>query len=78
MVAMRPSNAKLRGRATAMVREFADVDAAAAESALDCAEGDIRLAVLIALGLPRERAATLLGEAGGNLRTALRAAEAAK
>jgi N-acetylmuramic acid 6-phosphate etherase len=56
MVNMRISNAKLRLRAHAMVAEIAGVDEAAAATALDAAGGDIRRAILHALGLSAEQA----------------------
>ncbi|MCP9223696.1 N-acetylmuramic acid 6-phosphate etherase [Erythrobacter sp. LQ02-29] len=56
MVNMRISNAKLEGRAIAMIERVAGVDADRAKDALATAEGDIRVAVLIALGHDREAA----------------------
>jgi len=56
MVNMRISNAKLRLRAHAMVAEIAGEDEAAAATALDAAGGDIRRAILHALGLSAEQA----------------------
>lgn len=72
MIAMRASNAKLRKRATAMIRDIAGVNAAAAEAALAQADGEIGLAVLIARGASPAQAASAMAEAGGNLRLALR------
>ena len=72
MIAMRVSNAKLRRRAVDMIREIAGVDAAVAKAALAQADGEIRLAALIASGAAPEKAASALAEAGGNLRIALR------
>jgi N-acetylmuramic acid 6-phosphate etherase len=71
MVAMRPTNRKLRVRAVEMVRDIADTDERRAEKALDQAKGDIRLAVLIALDATPDEAAAALQAAGGNLRTAI-------
>jgi N-acetylmuramic acid 6-phosphate etherase len=71
MVDMRVSNAKLRHRAVEMVREIAGVDRPAAEMALGNAAGDIKRAVLIALGQTPEQSTTSLRSAGGNLRIAL-------
>ena len=51
MVNMRISNAKLLARATAMVSEIAGVERDRAESALEQSDRDIRIAVLVALGL---------------------------
>lgn len=71
MVAMRPTNAKLRVRAREMVAELAGVSPEAAQAALDAARDDIRRAVLVASGLGAEDAATLLDRHGGSLRLAL-------
>ncbi len=71
MVDMRVSNAKLRGRAIAMIGEIAGVGSAEAEAGLDTAEGAIKPAVLIARGKTPEQAAELLADASGNLRLAL-------
>jgi N-acetylmuramic acid 6-phosphate etherase len=71
MVDMRASNQKLRERAAGMICEISGVDKAAAEAALERAEGDIKLAVLIALGSETERGAAALSESGGNLREAI-------
>lgn len=71
MVDMRVSNAKLRHRAVEMVREIAKVNKHAAEIALGQAAGDIKRAVLIALGQTPEQSAISLHSAGGNLRRAL-------
>jgi N-acetylmuramic acid 6-phosphate etherase len=71
MVDMRVSNAKLRHRAVEMVREIAKVNKHAAEIALRQAAGDIKRAVLIALGQTPEQSAISLLAAGGNLRRAL-------
>ena len=71
MVAMRATNTKLRRRGVAMVAQIAGCDAEAAASALAAAEGDIPRAVLVALGIDRDDAASLLMRNGGNLRAAL-------
>lgn len=71
MVAMRPTNAKLRIRARAMVAELADVTPDSAQAALDAAGDDIRRAVLIASGVTPADAAVLLERHGGSLRMAL-------
>ena len=72
MVAMQPTNAKLRVRAVRIVSELARVDETAAAAALEAAGGQIKQAVLVAYGHtdPAARAA-LLAAAGGSLRTAL-------
>ncbi|MFD1353889.1 N-acetylmuramic acid 6-phosphate etherase [Methylorubrum suomiense] len=71
MVAMRSTNRKLRARGIAMVAELAGCDAGVAERAAAEANGDVKLAVLIAGGASRERAQRLLGRHDGNLRRAL-------
>jgi N-acetylmuramic acid 6-phosphate etherase len=71
MVAMRPTNRKLRARGIAMVAELAGCDAGTAERAAAEAGGDVKLGVLIANGASRERAQALLARHDGNLRRAL-------
>jgi N-acetylmuramic acid 6-phosphate etherase len=71
MVNMRVSNAKLRGRAQAMVRDLAGVDQAIAEAALAEAGNDIRHAVLIARGFSLTEAEARLARHGGRLHEAL-------
>jgi N-acetylmuramic acid 6-phosphate etherase len=71
MVSMRVSNKKLHTRAVAMVADLAGTDAASATDALATANNEIKLAVLLALGVAREHAVAALERAGGNLRTAL-------
>jgi N-acetylmuramic acid 6-phosphate etherase len=72
MIDMRLSNRKLRARAAAMVSEISGVDREAAEEALGRSGGRIKRAVLIALGARDEQAADALGEAGDDLRAAIR------
>ncbi|HKX21973.1 MAG TPA: N-acetylmuramic acid 6-phosphate etherase [Rhizorhapis sp.] len=72
MVSMRASNDKLRRRAVEMVCEIAGVGAPVAQEALARADGDIKLAALIALGCNPAESTALLAAAEGNLRTALR------
>jgi len=74
MVSMKVSNVKLRARAIAMISDIAAVERRVAEAALDRADGEIKLAVLIASGRTPEQASALLSAADGNLRTALRQA----
>ena len=57
MVNMRISNAKLERRAVAMIEKVAGVTQARARNNLALAEGDIRLAVLLALGHEADAAA---------------------
>jgi len=68
MVNMPPTNAKLKRRAEAMVAQIAHCDPAQAASALEQAEGDIKTAALLALGLDKAQAETVLKECDGNLR----------
>lgn len=76
LVGMHVSNAKLRRRAIAMIRDIAAVSETAATAALECAGGEIKPAILIALGLPPDKSAAVLSTAGGNLRVALAAVRA--
>ncbi len=71
MVNMRVSNAKLAVRARAMVADLAGVDDRRAAAALDVAGGEIRLAVLTAMGEAVADARDHLTAAGGDLRQAL-------
>jgi N-acetylmuramic acid 6-phosphate etherase len=68
MVNMQPTNAKLKRRAEAMVAQIARCDPAQAARSLEQAEGDIKTAVLLALGLDRVDAETILKNCDGNLR----------
>jgi N-acetylmuramic acid 6-phosphate etherase len=68
MVNMQPSNAKLKRRAEAMVAQIAHCDPSHAASSLEQAEGDIKAAVLLALGVDRVDTETLLKNCDGNLR----------
>jgi N-acetylmuramic acid 6-phosphate etherase len=76
MVAMRISNAKLWQRGLRMVQDLAGVDADMAERALDAADNDIRIGVIVAKGLPADAARSLLDSHDGNLRSAIRQLEA--
>jgi N-acetylmuramic acid 6-phosphate etherase len=71
MVNMRPANAKLRRRAEEMVARISGIALDEAAAALALAEGDIKVAALLALGSDRAEAAAILAKAGGNLRRAL-------
>jgi N-acetylmuramic acid 6-phosphate etherase len=71
MVNMRASNDKLQKRAVRMVSRLAGCDSRQAADAFARSGGDIRLAILLALGHEPERAATLLRAAQGNLRAAI-------
>lgn len=71
MVNMQLANAKLERRGAEIVSRIADCDTSVAAEALKSADGEIKLAALIALGSDRDRARALLDDAGGNLRRAL-------
>ncbi|MCH4893283.1 N-acetylmuramic acid 6-phosphate etherase [Sphingomonas sp. SFZ2018-12] len=71
MVDMVISNAKLRDRAERMVGDLADVPVDRAAAALDRADNDIKLGVLVARGLDTDAARALLARAGGRLRDAM-------
>jgi N-acetylmuramic acid 6-phosphate etherase len=71
MINMRASNRKLRARAVKMVALAAGVEEPVAAEALERAGGDIKVAVLIALGGSAEEGAGLLGATGGDLRAAI-------
>jgi N-acetylmuramic acid 6-phosphate etherase len=60
MVDMRASNAKLRRRATAMVSEIVPCPKSDAARHLEQADGDVKTAVLIGLGLGPDEAKKLL------------------
>ncbi|QOG23215.1 MULTISPECIES: N-acetylmuramic acid 6-phosphate etherase [Bradyrhizobium] len=68
MVNMQPTNAKLKRRAEAMVAQIADCDPSHAARSLEQAEGDVKTAVLLALGVDRTDAETILKDGDGNLR----------
>jgi N-acetylmuramic acid 6-phosphate etherase len=76
MVNMPPTNAKLKRRAEAMVAQIAHCDPSQAAISLDQAEGDIKTAVLLAMGIDKIEAETILKSCDGNLRRVL--AELAK
>ncbi|WP_271604503.1 N-acetylmuramic acid 6-phosphate etherase [Bradyrhizobium sp. CCBAU 11434] len=71
MVNMPPTNAKLKRRAEAMVAQIADCDPSHAARSLEQAEGDVKTAVLLALGVSRADAETILKDGDGNLRRVL-------
>jgi N-acetylmuramic acid 6-phosphate etherase len=71
MVGVVADNAKLRARATGMVAAIAGVGPEAARAALHTAGGEVKPAVLVALGETLDSARALLKDAGGNLRAAL-------
>lgn len=73
MVDMRARNAKLRRRAAAIVVEIVGCPEADAVRHLEQADGDLKTAILIGLGLNRSEAQQLLQRHGGNLRSAINA-----
>jgi N-acetylmuramic acid 6-phosphate etherase len=73
MVDMRARNAKLRRRASAIVVEIIRCSEAEAVHHLEQADGDLKTAILIGLGLNRSEAQQLLQRHGGNLRSAVNA-----
>lgn len=75
MVAMRISNAKLLQRGRIMVQDIAGVEADAAASALAAAGNDIRLGVIVALGVPAPEGKAMLDLHKGNLRRVLQMLE---
>jgi N-acetylmuramic acid 6-phosphate etherase len=73
MVDMRARNAKLKRRAAAIVVEIVNCTEAEAARHLEQADGDLKTAVLIGLGLNPGAAVQLLQRHGGNLRSAIEA-----
>ncbi|HWY14467.1 MAG TPA: N-acetylmuramic acid 6-phosphate etherase [Rhizomicrobium sp.] len=71
MVHMRATNAKLRRRAEAIVREIAGCTQTEAARYVDEACGDVKIAVLLAFGMNSPEAARLLELHEGNLRVAI-------
>lgn len=68
MVNMQPTNAKLKRRAEAMVAHIAHCDPRQAARSLEQAAGDVKTAVLLALGVDKREAESILRECDGNLR----------
>lgn len=71
MVNLRADNAKLRARAVHMVSRIAEVSVPVAESALERANGNAKLAALVARRVPKGEAERLLNDTRGRLRPAL-------
>jgi N-acetylmuramic acid 6-phosphate etherase len=71
MVDMRARNTKLRRRAEVMVSKIVQCPEDDAGRYLEQADGDVKTAVLLGLGLGRSEAAQLLQRHGGNLRSAI-------
>lgn len=71
MVHMRASNVKLRHRAAGMVSRIVGCSDADAARLVGRSEGDVKIAVLLGLGLAETEAVEVLGRHGGNLRLAI-------
>ncbi|HSI05409.1 MAG: N-acetylmuramic acid 6-phosphate etherase [Myxococcota bacterium] len=71
MVDMIISNAKLQARAEGMVATLTGCDAGSATAAVKAAAGNIKKAVLIAMGIEPAQAGKALAENGDNLRRAI-------
>jgi N-acetylmuramic acid 6-phosphate etherase len=71
MVHMRATNAKLRRRSEIMVMQITGCDARTAADALGRADGDVKIATLVAFGVDRPLAEAILNRCGDNLRAAL-------
>lgn len=71
MVDMRARNAKLLRRAGAIVGEILGCSQEQAARYLDQVDGDVKSAILVGLGVDREKAKLLLQRHGGDLRTAI-------
>ncbi len=75
MIGVQASNVKLRGRAARIVGEIAGVGSEEAMEALNRANGDLKVAVvMIKSGIERKEAEKALADAGGVLRRALEGA----
>jgi len=73
MIGVQPTNQKLRERATRIIETIAEVSTVVAAQALDKAQGDVRVAIVVAkIGETPEEAGRILDRAGGSLRRALR------
>ncbi|MBV9590328.1 MAG: N-acetylmuramic acid 6-phosphate etherase, partial [Hyphomicrobiales bacterium] len=72
MVDFRVTNAKLRRRSETVVARIAGCDQARARQALVEAEGEVKVAALVALGMTREEAKAQLRRHGGHLPLVLR------
>jgi N-acetylmuramic acid 6-phosphate etherase len=71
MVDVQATNAKLARRSEAILRQITGRDGSEVRDALDLAQGQVKVAVLVLHGLTADDAAALLDRAGGHLRTAL-------
>jgi N-acetylmuramic acid 6-phosphate etherase len=71
MVHMRARNAKLKRRAATIVGEIVGCPASDAARFVEQADGDVKIAVLLALGVAPAEAAEILTRHDGNLRMAI-------
>jgi N-acetylmuramic acid 6-phosphate etherase len=72
MIGVQPTNEKLMERATRIIETIAEVSSEVASRALDKAQGDVRVAIVIAkTGESPEESKRILDHAGGSLRRAL-------
>src|SRR6187397_2591664 len=76
MVDMRAKNAKLRRRAAGIVGEILHCSETDAARFIEQADGDLKAAVLVGMGVGRDEAALLLDRHAGNLRSAITASKA--
>lgn len=77
MIEVRPSNEKLRGRAERVLTEAAGVTTEEAQQWLRRAEGNLKVAIVMASsGVDRKEAVRLIAAAGGQARAAIAAARA--
>ncbi len=76
MVHLRATNTKLRCRAAAIVSKISNCAADAAAGYVEEANGDVKLAILLARGLRAAEARQLLEQHHGNLRAAIAALSA--
>ncbi len=75
MVGMVATNRKLRNRAARIISDITGVETENARDAVNKAAGDIKLGVLIALGIDNiEEAKSILSSADSNLRNAIKSA----
>jgi N-acetylmuramic acid 6-phosphate etherase len=72
MVDLRPTNAKLRERATRIIQRLGDVDRKAAQEALAAAGGNVKLAIgMVLRHVDADEGGRLLDAAHGRLRAAI-------
>ena len=71
MVNMRARNVKLRRRAEVIVDQLVGCGAAESARLVEAADGDVKLAVLLGLGLENAHASDVLQRHHGNLRSAI-------